>query len=55
MWSLMKDIAREMGVRTDIPFWELTEKERDIVFHGTAENAACKSGQKPDYRCAVCA
>ena len=37
MWSLMKDIAREMGVRTDVPFKELTEKERDIVFHGPAE------------------
>ena len=36
MWSLMKDIAREMGVRTDIPFKDLTEKERDIVFHGPA-------------------
>lgn len=36
MWSLMKDIAREMGVRTDIPFRELTQKERDIVFHGPA-------------------
>ncbi|MCM1105397.1 MAG: excinuclease ABC subunit UvrA [Blautia sp.] len=36
MWSLMKDIAREMGVRTDIPFCELTEQERDIVFHGPA-------------------
>ena len=37
MWSLMKDIARDMGVRTDVPFRELTEKERDIVFHGPAE------------------
>ena len=36
MWSLMKDIAREMGVRTDVPFRELTAKERDIVFHGPA-------------------
>ena len=36
MWLLMKDIAREMGVRTDVPFKELTEKERDIVFHGPA-------------------
>lgn len=33
MWSLIKDIAREMGVRTDVPFKDLTEKERDIVFH----------------------
>ena len=37
MWSLMKDVAREMGVRTDVPFRDLTEKERDIVFHGPAE------------------
>lgn len=36
MWSLMKDIAREMGVRTDVPFRELTEREREIVFHGPA-------------------
>lgn len=36
MWSLMKDIARDMGVRTDVPFRELTEKEREIVFHGPA-------------------
>ena len=36
MWSLMKDIAREMGVRTDVPFKDLTEQERDIVFHGPA-------------------
>ncbi len=36
MWSLMKDIARAMGVRTDVPFKDLTEKEREIVFHGPA-------------------
>ncbi len=36
MWSLMKDIAREMGVRTDVPFRDLTKKEKDIVFHGPA-------------------
>lgn len=36
MWSLMKDIARDLGVRTDVPFRELTEKEREIVFHGPA-------------------
>ena len=36
MWSLMKDIAREMGVRTDVPFKDLSQKERDIVFHGPA-------------------
>ena len=37
MWSLMKDIAREMGVRTDVPFRDLTAREREIVFHGPAE------------------
>lgn len=36
MWSLMKDIARAMGVRTNVPFRELTDKEKDIVFHGPA-------------------
>ena len=36
MWSLMKDIARDLGVRTDVPFKELTQKERDIVFNGPA-------------------
>ncbi len=34
MWSLMKDIARELGVRTDVPFRELSKKERDLVFYG---------------------
>ena len=33
MWSLIKDIAREMGVRTDVPFRELTAEKWDIVFH----------------------
>ena len=37
MWSLMTDVCREMGVRTDVPFRELTEQEREIVFHGPAE------------------
>lgn len=37
MWSLMTDVCREMGVRTDISFRELTEKEKDIVYHGPAE------------------
>ena len=36
MWSLMKDIARDLGVRTDVPFRDLTEKEREMVFHGPA-------------------
>lgn len=36
MWSLMTDVCRAMGVRTDVPFNQLTSKERDIVFHGPA-------------------
>ena len=37
MWSLMTDVCREMGVRTDVPFRDLTEQEKNIVFHGPAE------------------
>ena len=37
MWSLMTDVCRAMGVRTDVPFSELTEKEKDIVYNGPAE------------------
>ena len=37
MWSLMTDVCREMGVRTDVPFRKLSEKEKDIVYHGPAE------------------
>ena len=37
MWSIMVDVCRAMGVRTDVPFCELTDKERDIVFNGPAE------------------
>lgn len=36
MWSLMTDVCRAMGVRTDIPFRELTDKEKDIVYNGPA-------------------
>ena len=36
MWSLMVDVCRAMGVRTNVPFKELSPKERDIVFHGPA-------------------
>ena len=36
MWSLMTDVCRAMGVRTHVPFAELTEQERDIVFNGPA-------------------
>lgn len=37
MWSLMTDVCRAMGVRTHVPFSQLTDKEREIVFHGPAE------------------
>lgn len=37
MWSLMKDVCRQMGVRTNVPFNQLTPEEREIVFHGPAE------------------
>lgn len=37
MWDLMKQVCAAMGVRTDVPFSELTPKEREIVFHGPAE------------------
>ena len=36
MWSLMTDVCRAMGVRTDIPFKELTAREKEIVYHGPA-------------------
>lgn len=37
MWSLMTDVCREMGVRTDIPFRELTDREKEIVYDGPPE------------------
>ena len=37
MWSLMTDVCKEMGVRIDVPFCELTEQEKEIVYHGPAE------------------
>lgn len=37
MWSLMTDVCREMGVRTDVPFRELTDREKEIVFRGPPE------------------
>ena len=36
MWSLMTDVCREMGVRTDVPFRYLTAEEKEIVYHGPA-------------------
>ena len=37
MWSLMTDVCRAMGVRTDVPFRDLSNREKDIVYHGPAE------------------
>ena len=37
MWSLMTDVCREMGVRTDVPFRDLTQREKETVYHGPAE------------------
>ena len=34
MWSLMKDIAREAGIRTDVPYAQLTPEEQEFVLHG---------------------
>ena len=36
MWSLMTDVCRAMGVRTNVPFKDLTDKEKDIVYNGPA-------------------
>ena len=36
MWALMVDVCRAMGVRTDVPFKDLTPEEKDIVYHGPA-------------------
>ena len=43
MWSLMKEIAEKMGVRTNVPFRELTPEERDMVFHGPAKKCTCST------------
>ncbi len=37
MWSLMTDVCRAMGVRTDIPFRDLTDREKEIVYDGPME------------------
>ena len=37
MWSLMTDVCRAMGVRTDVPFRDLTDREKEIVYNGPAE------------------
>ena len=36
MWSLMTDVCRAMGVRTDVPFCQLTDQEKSIVYDGPA-------------------
>ena len=36
MWSLMTDVCRAMGVRTDVPFKDLTEQEKAVVYDGPA-------------------
>ena len=37
MWSLMTDVCRAMGVRTDVPFKDLSKEEQDIVYDGPME------------------
>ena len=37
MWALMKDVCREMGVRTDVPFRDLSPEEKEMVYHGPQE------------------
>lgn len=37
MWSLMAQVAGEMGVRTDVPYQDLTPEEQEIVLHGPME------------------
>ena len=34
MWSLMKDIAREAGIPTDVPYRDLSDDEKEFVLHG---------------------
>ena len=36
MWALMTDVCRAMGVRTDVPFRDLTAEEKEIVYDGPA-------------------
>ena len=36
MWALMTDVCRAMGVRTDVPFRDLTPEEKEIVYDGPA-------------------
>ena len=41
MWSLMSDVCREMGVRTDVPFRDLTDREK--------ENRLSRPGREKAY------
>lgn len=34
MWSLMAQVASEMGVRTNVPYKDLSDEEKEIVLHG---------------------
>ena len=36
MWSLMTEVCKAMGVRTDIPFKDLTPEEKKTVYDGPA-------------------
>ena len=36
MWALMTDVCRAMGVRTDVPFRDLSPEEQAIVYDGPA-------------------
>ena len=48
MWSLMVDVCRAMGVRTDVPFCELTDAEKEIVYDGPAvKNTFCTAPKTP--------
>lgn len=51
MWSLMKEIAEKMGVRTNVPFRELTPEERDMVFpQGPRQKGAPALPEQQDRR-----
>ena len=54
MWSLMTDVCREMGVRTDIPFKDLTDKEKEIVYDGPMEKKHIFYVPKNKNSAAVC-
>ena len=50
MWKLMKDVAREMGVRTNVPFRDLSDAEKAIVYEGPPRNATSSSPPRPVAR-----